>query len=74
MPPSSLDQLAARLGRAQLLIHDLAKIHGTATPVASAMADKITREIEDVRRELTGDGAADYAGERLIRLRSRRST
>ena len=59
MPPSSLVQLAARLTRVQLLIHDLAKIHGIATPVASAMADEITREIEDVRRELIGDGAAE---------------
>lgn len=55
MSRSSPKELAARLGRIQPLIHDLAQTEGSPSPVARAIADKITRQIEAVRRELVAD-------------------
>jgi len=52
MPPLSLNDLAARLGRIQSVVQDLAKANGSASPLGDILAEWIIEEIEVVRREL----------------------
>lgn len=51
-----LDDVSARgAGRIELLLYDLAHVQGSESPIARAMADFITAELDVVRRQMAAD-------------------
>ena len=53
MTGSTDAMLIARLELINRLVDDLARVDGSGTPVALALADRIKREVEAVRHALT---------------------
>jgi hypothetical protein len=53
MTRSTDAMLTARLELINRLVDDLARVDGSGTPVALALADRIKREVEAVRHALT---------------------
>jgi hypothetical protein len=53
MTRSTNAMLNARLELINRLVDDLARVDGSGTPVALALADRIKREVEAVRHALT---------------------